>query len=188
MATKARNERGSRQITYKRFKEGVDYEASSGDELNALLDVAIANFERMLKRNGRPPAFESVEDLQAAIKSYFEYVRDINADESREFKIYPDVEGLAAYLGVSRTCINDWENSNYNGFSATIKTAKNLIADYKKQLAMHGKIPPIIAAMDFNNNHGYTQKQEVLVTPNSPLQADTNPVDIASKYNALPED
>lgn len=185
---KGRDENGVRILEYKRFKEGVDFLPSTGGELNDLLDVCIANFQSMIKRNGRPPTFETVEQLQSAIMSYFEYIKLANEDDTRELKLIPDIEGLAAHIGVTRDTLNRWENDNYNNFSDTIKSAKNAIAAYKKQLGLHGKIPPLVLAMDMNNNHGYTQKQEVVVTPNSPLAVDTNPIDIASKYDTLPED
>ena len=50
------------------------------------------------------------------------------------------------------------------GSADTIKRFKTNIAAYKKQLAFSGKIPPIVFATDFNNNHGYTQQQNIEIT------------------------
>ena len=51
-----------------------------------------------------------------------------------------------------------------------------------------GKIPPIVLAMDMNNNHGYTTKQETVLTVENPLGTMQNPDEIAHKYKELPQD
>lgn len=162
-ATQYRDERGVRKQTYRRFKEGVDYLPVEPNEMVAMYKIAKDNVKR---DSGRPAIFNTVEQLQDAISEYWEY---LIFQTQKGSALLPDVEGLAAFLHISRETINEWERSNYNGFSATIKSVKNDIAACKKQLALGGKIPPIVFATDFNNNHGYTQKQELVVTPNNPL-------------------
>jgi hypothetical protein len=64
---------------------------------------------------------------------------------------------------------------------------KNQLAYCKKQLALKGKIPPIVFATDFNNNHGYTQKQEIAVSMPDPMGQATDPTTLSGKYGqALP--
>ena len=70
--------------------------------------------------------------------------------------LIPDIEGLAFPWRFSVYSVRVAE-SRPGEFSDTLKSAFNAIAAVKKQLAMFGKIPPIVFATDFNNNHGYTQ-------------------------------
>lgn len=153
-----RDEKGVRLQVYRRFKEEVDYIPLDHEAMTAMAEMAKKSISR---RNGRPPTFESIEELQAGIEAYWDYI--IKANQNG-VSLIPDVEGLAAYLGVNRETLKEWDRSNYRGFSATIKETFNRIAAIKKQLGLKGQIPPIVMAMDFNNNHGYTQKQELEVT------------------------
>lgn len=180
-----RDERGVRILAYKRFNEGEDYIPVDSDELVTMLEFERHNFERFVKSGGRPAKYETVEALQQEITNYWEYLRNANREDVR---LIPDIEGLASYLGVSRDRVNEWERNNYNGFGDTIKRTKNAIAAFKKQLALHGKIPPIVFATDFNNNHGYTQKQELALEMKQPLADNIAPEEIATKYAELPGD
>ena len=181
---KTRDERGVRILAYKRFDEGEDYIPVDGDELVTMLEFEKHNLDRFIAKGGRPPKYDSVEDLQREIQNYWEYLSNANKEDVR---LIPDIEGLASYLGVSRDRVNEWERTNYNGFADTIKRTKNSIAAFKKQLALHGKIPPIVFATDFNNNHGYTQKQEFALEVKQPLE-DIPAEEIATKYAELPGD
>lgn len=162
LETAYRDERGVRKQVYRRFKEEVDYLPIEQNEMITILEFAKAATKRM----GRPPIFESVEELQEAIEGYWDYLIKANNNGNA---LIPDVEGLAAFLHIDRSTLFDWERTNYNGFSTTIKETKNYIAMSKKQLALHGKIPPIVFATDFNNNHGYTQKQQLEISTPSPM-------------------
>lgn len=177
--TKYRDGRGVRKIAYRRFHEGEDYLAVTGNELSEMYKMARENMEGLRERGGRPPAFETVRDLQNGIINYWKYLEDANRGE---LKLIPDVEGLCTFLGITRTTLMEWENTNYNGFSATIKIVKNDIASVKKQLGEQNKIPALVLAMDFNNNHGYTQKQEVTVVPSSPIGESTDQRQLAADY------
>jgi hypothetical protein len=162
-----RDERGVKIQTYRRFKDGIDYTPVEPDEMRAIIGLATNH----LKRGGRPPVFSGLEELQGAIQAYWDY---ISTQNDQGIKLIPDVEGLCCYIGISRETLNKWENANYQGFGDTIKASKNAIAACKKQLALHGKIPPIVFATDFNNNHGYVQKQSLEVTANNPMGAEQN--------------
>lgn len=174
-----RDENGVRKQTYRRYKENVDYLPLEPNEMSAMIGL-IQNKGRI----GRPPIFESVEELQGAIQAFWDYIREAN--EKGNYLI-PDVEGLCCYLDINRDTLNEWERSNYRNFSATVKSTKNSIVFCKKQLALRGKIPPIVFATDFNNNHGYTQKQEMVLTPNNPLGDSPDRQTIAAKYAELPD-
>lgn len=178
-----RDERGVRIQKYRRFHEGQDYIAITGSETAEMFKLARENMEGMRDRGGRPPKFESVRDLQNGIINYWNYLANAN---TQEVKLIPDVEGLCSFLGITRNTLIEWENNNYNGFADTIKMVKNDIAACKKQLGEQNKIPALVLAMDMNNNHGYTQKQEVVLSPINPLGDAQSPDEIAEKYKDLP--
>lgn len=184
---KTRDEKGVRILAYKRFEEGEDYIPVNTDEMVTMLEFEKHNFDRFIKSGGRPPVYETVSELQTEIKNYWDYLANANREDIR---LIPDVEGLASFLGVSRETLNKWETVNYRGFADTIKMTKNTIAAFKKQLALHGKIPPIVFATDFNNNHGYVQKQEVTIEPKNAMNINSETAEeIAAKYSdplALP--
>lgn len=166
--TAARDENGVRKNDYRRFKEGRDYEKQTGPDMVTLCDMMSRGIfgeeeteERERGKGGRPRKYETVEDLQEGIKKYLVYIAEKNA---AGVALIPDVEGLALFLGVSRSTLYEWQNSRPGEYSDTIKRTLNAIAAAKKQLALMGKIPPLVFATDFNNNHGYTQQQNIEIT------------------------
>ena len=166
--TAARDENGVRKNDYRRFKEGRDYEKQTGPDMVTLCDMMSRGIfgeeeteEREKGKGGRPRKYETVEDLQEGIKKYLVYIAEKNA---AGVALIPDVEGLALFLGVSRSTLYEWQNSRPGEFSDTLKRTLNAIAAAKKQLALMGKIPPLVFATDFNNNHGYTQQQNIEIT------------------------
>lgn len=169
--TAYRDEVGIRKQVYRRFKEEIDYLPLEPNEMEAMIGLV----NNKSKRIGRPPIFGNVEELQGAIQAFWDYLAEANKAGNY---LIPDIEGLCCYLDIGRDTLNDWERTNYKGFSATIKSTKNSIAFCKKQLALRGKIPPIVFATDFNNNHGYTQKQEISVAPASPLGDQPTPEEL----------
>ena len=172
-----RDEMGVRIQAYRRFKQNVDYIPADCDTMIAMVDV-----ELQKRKQGRPPKIATIEELDGAIMAYWQYIKDC---AERGVALIPDVEGLASFMRISRETLNEWERSNYRGFSATIKEAKNAIASMNKQLAKQGKIPPIVFATDFNNNHGYTQKQEIqLAPPQDPLASVTDPEERRKRIEA----
>lgn len=85
--------------------------------------------------------------------AYWVFLRDA-VQNGRQ--IIPDVEGLASFIGVSRSTITAWKNGETNKeFAPVIDRALNDIAMVKKQLAMKNKIPALIYLNDMQNNHGY---------------------------------
>ncbi len=98
--------------------------------------------------------FQSPEELQILIDEYMALCAE-NGDIT-------DIEGLAVFLGTTRKTL--WEYEYREEFSNTIKRAKDKIFNNKKQLAMKGKMNPIVFIFDAKNNHNYTDKQEVEAT------------------------
>jgi hypothetical protein len=155
-----RDAKGVRKQVYKRHKEGVDYLPIQADETTAMIDIMKKPFLCADIRERRK--YKELPKFKEVIIQYFDYIADSNTAGA---KLLPDIEGFCAYAGICRDTLNDWERTRPGEFSETIKTLKNAIASFKKQLALKGKIPPIVFATDFNNNHGYTQKQEIALSP-----------------------
>ena len=98
---------------------------------------------------GRPPIFESAEELGNMIHEYFE--------TTEEGKEHPTITALALYLGFeSRQSFYDYEDKDQ--FSYTIKRARLRIeANYEQQLFSKNPTGPIFALKNF----GWRDKQEV---------------------------
>ena len=183
-----RDERGVKIQGYRQYKEGKDYLPATGDEMDAMYQMAKNNMQRQKERRVRAGRtgirYETVEDLENGIIEYWNYLMEANA---KKIALLPDLEGMCAFLGITRNTLLEWERNDVRGFASTIEQAKNDIAACKKQIGLHGKIPPIIMAMDFNNNHGYTQRQEVIVTPNNPLGDAVSNEELLARYDAYAE-
>jgi uncharacterized UPF0160 family protein len=157
---KQRDAKGVRKQVYKRYSEGKDFLPIEGNETRAIIEVIKKQFIDTGQRNSYK--YESLSEFKEVIVSYFDYIADCNDTGS---KLIPDIEGFCCFAGICRDTLNDWERTRSSEFSETIKVFKNAVASFKKQLALKGKIPPIVFATDFNNNHGYVQKQELSIAP-----------------------
>ncbi len=184
--TPYRDERGVRIQKYRRFKDGEDYEAVEPDEMSALMQNMIDNIDtyELRCKVGQPPKYESVESFRDVTRDYLNYIKDANLDKA---KLIPDIEGLCAFMGISRETLNEWERSRAGEYSDTIKMVKNQIAFFKKQLALKGKTPAIVFATDFNNNHGYVQKQEISIPQINPLGDSMDAATLQKQIDSLPE-
>lgn len=161
--TATRDRNGVRKQSYKRFQEGRDYEPTEAEQTAALCDTFLKGFLQIeqtpeggevQRKGGRPRKLETVAEFMDVAERYILYIKDRAAEGVR---LIPDIEGFCAFAGISRDTLNDWERTRPGEYSDTIKRFKTGIAAYKKQLAFAGKIPAIVFATDFNNNHGYTQ-------------------------------
>ncbi len=176
-----RDEKGVRKQSYRRFKEGKDYLPIQSGETRAMIEIMKQQFFDSGSPKGRKK-YEDIREFKAVIIDYFDYIADSNDVGA---KLIPDIEGFCTYAGICRDTLNDWERTRPGEFSDTIKIFKNCVAAFKKQLALNGKIPPIVFATDFNNNHGYTQRQELSVTPINPMGEGMSPEEIAKR---IPKD
>ena len=103
----------------------------------------------------------------------------------------PSVVGLAMALGVDRTTLWKWENGVESNKSPQIR---NLIKKGREinemmmvQMMQNGKINPVTGIFLLKNNHGYKDQQDVVITPNTPLDAG-DPETARNRYvQALPE-
>lgn len=135
---------------YKTIQKDMDVE-----DINASLDLIItANKNTM----GRPATYpDTQQGLDTFIQNatdYFAYVQSCNKQLDDKHKMIADVEGLAVYCGITRKTLLMYERRSPE-WARTIGLFKNQIAYEKKQLALHGAIPSVLAIFDLANNHGY---------------------------------
>lgn len=133
------------------------------DDTTAILDMII---DKSTERMGRPCQYpndkKGLEEFIQNTVSYFEYVNGVNSSDMDK-KLIPDIESWAVYLGITRATIFNYEQRG-NEWREVIAYYKNAIASIKKQLALTFKIPPMIMAFDFTNNHGYCNTNEFKLT------------------------
>lgn len=102
----------------------------------------------------------------------------------------PTVEALALCSGLDRRTIHDIEVGNTHkgdGMSDVIKNAKDFIATLEAELARDGEINSTVYIFRAKNYFGMTDKQEVVVTPNTIPQEQGNAEEIIDNIRRLKE-
>ena len=98
----------------------------------------------------------------------------------------PSVAGLAVALGIGRQQL--WNiRTGASGKNAevcdTLKRACELLDQQMVDYMQNGKINPVAGIFLMKNNFGYTDKQEVVVTPSAPLGDQSDDGKLAERYN-----
>ena len=106
-----------------------------------------------------PPTEEGFEQFNINSLGYFDYLEQANSRLESKQQIIPDVEGYCLWLGINRSTLSLYMNRG-NEWEEMITIYKDAIAFCKKQLALRGKIPPVMAIFDLTNNHGYHNANE----------------------------
>lgn len=93
---------------------------------------------------GTLSAFETEEELQKEIESYFSSCLFFETDENDvivgvKWLKKPTLSGLAIHLGVARETI--WKYGKSDRFGNTIKRAKDIITNFTEELLIEGKNP-----------------------------------------------
>ena len=102
---------------------------------------------------GRPLKFQSVEEMQEIIDSYF-----LHCDENN--KPYT-MSGLASWLETDRALLCRYEQKDK--FYNTIKNAKRKVETQFEERALMGEYNPTISIFLMKNNFGYQDKVDVRV-------------------------
>lgn len=105
-----------------------------------------------------PNSSDGLELFKKNTMEYLAYVKHIANDENIE-TIIPDIESWCNYLGINRSTLNRYAKRSED-WQFLIENVKNGIGAIKKQLALKGDIPPIMAIFDLTNNHGYVNTNE----------------------------
>ena len=93
----------------------------------------------------RPPIFESPEEMEDAIETYFE-AKDVYT-----------VSGLAYHLGMTTETLRAYGEKDK--FSATVKRAKQRLEMYLEEKLFGNNVTGVI--FNLKNNFGWKDKQEI---------------------------
>lgn len=142
---------------------------TSGTEIKATLDAAIRAFKQGIV--AYEDSQEGLERFRKDSESYLTYVQATNesATQNNTSGAIPDVEAWAAHLGITRMTINRYEKRG-GDWETTIANMKGIITACKKQLALAGKMPPVLAIFDLTNNSGYINASEFKLTTEAPKE------------------
>lgn len=99
----------------------------------------------------------------------------------------PSVAGLALAFGVSRNTLWRWSKGidciTFPGGSCDlIKKAYQILNVQMENYMQNGKINPVAGIFLMKNNMGYTDKQELVLTPNQQLGDQVSPEELQKKY------
>lgn len=128
--------------------------------------------------------FNDVPSVQERINWYF--------TRCMEYDMKPGVVGLANALGVDRKTLWAWKAGTKRESNAalgdTIKKAYVLLEEMWENYMQNGKISPPNGIFLGKNNFDYRDEQQVIITPNNPLQ-DMDAKDAQRKIiDAIPVD
>lgn len=130
------------------------------------------------------PPIDISDEKQVAqrINEYFD------ACEKNDMK--PNMIGMANWLGIDKTTLTSWKRGEYRSktHSPVITKALSVLEEQWVDYMQNGKINPASGIFLAKNMFQYRDTQDVVLTPNNPLQVDSSPDDIAAKYAELPED
>ena len=138
------------------------------DDLQAITRLAVTSLNEY---KGAPAKYENSPTGLAAFmqksSDFFEYCNEINCDLEPEKRIIPDIENWCLFMGIVRSTLHEYGKRSETWKNA-IDMVKTAIVSAKKQLALRGKIPQMIAVFDLANNHGYINTSEFKITAETP--------------------
>lgn len=112
-----------------------------------------------MNKVGRPPMFDTPEQMQTMINEYFDLLSVENKDKDTNIHLddTPTITGLAFFLGFScRQSMYEYEQKEE--FTDTIKRARSRVENwYEKCLLTKGSTGSIFAL----KNLGWSDKQEI---------------------------
>ena len=127
---------------------------------------------------------QSDEELCERLEFFFR-----NCSETRQLAT---VEKMCLSLGMTKESVFDIIEGKNKGFSREtsqiLKKAKDFIAAIDAELALEGRIAPVVYIFRGKNYHGMRDQQEVVLTPNNTLNDYQDMATIEAKYAELPED
>ena len=108
-----------------------------------------------------------------------------------ENDIKPDMVGMALAIGVDRSTLWRWENgvesNKPQSVRNVIKKGREINELMLSQMMQNGRINPVVGIFLLKNSHGYKDQQDVVITPNNPLDT-VDSEQARQKYvQALPE-
>lgn len=159
--------------TYKNSKQQCL--AVEKDDLQGITRLCIDSLQR---HRGRPQVYteNELDRFMHTVEDYFKMLHDRNADTEQNQQIYPSIESLCVFMGITRDTL--WRYGQRSPeWKSCIEQVRTCIASIKMQLASHGKIPPIIAVFDLTNNYGYVNTSEFKLSAEPPQDPSTPRID-----------
>lgn len=117
----------------------------------------------MASWNLPPIDISDPQQVQKRITDYFVFC----ADNDRK----PQLIGMANWLGIDRSTLNSWKRGEYRTetHSPLIQKAVSALEEMWADYMMNGKVNPASGIFVSKNWFGYKDIQDVVVTPNNPL-------------------
>lgn len=147
--------------------------------------------ETYIRSAGRPPRYNSPEDMQEDIIRYFKDNMQEVQDETGQHMGYRfcnriSLGDLAIYLGMNPSSLRDYRHKD--AFTQTIKNAKNIIENYYEKALQENRNPAGICFI-LKNGFGWRDVQEVQVQERDPMGPAPDAAALAQRYAAsLPAD
>lgn len=149
------------------------------EDTAAVIDMICACHKNTGGRPAKyPNSFEGLEAFKENARNYFEYLRSANDKLEERQQLIPDVEGLSLYCGIDRRTLEKYRERG-GEWQSVIDYIKNSIAYAKKQLALKGKIPTVMAIFDLSNNHNYFNVSEYKLSMNNSDKPESEEDDIS---------
>lgn len=84
----------------------------------------------------------------------------------------PQVVGMCNWLGITRATLNLWQNGEYRSSTHLdiIKKAMSILEESWADLMMSNKLNPGAGCFIGKNWYSYSDTQQIVLTPNNPLQ------------------
>lgn len=120
-----------------------------------------------------------ISDAQQVDKRIHEY---FNFCVQQDVK--PSVPGMGLWLGVDGSTVRKWRAGDFRATThfAVINKAMQVLEMLWNDWMQNGKINPASGIFIAKNMFGYKDTQDVVLTPNSPLDDGVSPAAIADKY------
>ena len=155
-------------------------DADASERISAMISDTKASIEKMPKER------IALHDTELVRQTALTYLSACDAAGCLPSKI-----GLARACGISRTAIDDFMAKNPSSRTTEfLETFFDACAELLSNAALIGGIHPIFGIFVAKAVYKWkdVQQVEVVQPQTGPLFTETNPIDIANKYNALPED
>lgn len=122
-----------------------------------------------------------LDDDEAVAKRVGWYFHHCEEDDMK-----PSVNGLAMALGINRQTLHKWATGATRGKNSDrgdlIKRAYELLQLQWEEYMLNGKVNPVSGIFLGKNHFGYTDKQEVTLTPGTPLGEPVDQAALEEKY------
>lgn len=136
------------------------------EEIEVMSETACAAIIRNIKeqKQRKNTRFANRQELEACIDAFWVFVSN---SWEQNVQVKPSIELFCSHAGISRLTYKRWMSTDYQGFAEALSILETNIGSVVAQLAMDGKMPPVVFATIMNNNHGYQQNNKIEITNNS---------------------